>query len=41
MQMNDLTDQFGDKFVVLGFPSNQVSRHMPTHGKYVGGNRMI
>jgi len=23
MQMNDLTDQFGDKFVVLGFPSNQ------------------
>jgi len=23
MQMNALTEQFGDKFVVLGFPSNQ------------------
>lgn len=23
MQMNDLTDMFGDKFAVLGFPSNQ------------------
>mmetsp|Transcript_26438 Transcript_26438/g.57411 ORF Transcript_26438/g.57411 Transcript_26438/m.57411 type:complete len:155 (-) Transcript_26438:363-827(-) len=23
MQMNELTDMFGDKFVALGFPSNQ------------------